>query len=253
MSVVSVLIPVYNRKALAVQCVKSVLDQTFEDYEIVIVDNNSTDGTYENLSDEFAAEKRIRLYRNEENIGPVRNWIKCAELAKSPYAKILFSDDLMSPNFLERTLPFMLNKKCGFVYSPAIIGSSNWEGSAHYQFSPDDCRLDKNFYIRSSFHLFNLMPVSPGAGIFRTNDLRRNILTELDGIEGYDFCHTGAGVDWLIYILTALNYQHVAYVSDPLVYFRDHLDSITIKNENNDVARGYILARKWLSERLVGL
>jgi hypothetical protein len=97
-------------------------------------------------------------------------------------------------------------------------------------------------------------PVSPGAAIFRTDDLRKNILTSLPGVSGYDFSSTGAGVDWLIYLLTALAYPHVKYVCDPLVFFRAHEGSISVGSKTRDsVHEGYVLAKKWLRANVGGL
>src|SRR2546427_6401542 len=102
---VSILIPVYNRKQLVGPCIQSALDQTVREFEVVIVDNASTDGTWQ-VCEAFAAkDKRVRVIRDPLNVGPVRNWQRCMQEAGGLYGKILFSDDLIEPTFLERTLP----------------------------------------------------------------------------------------------------------------------------------------------------
>lgn len=246
MSIAAILIPVYNREDLIGRTIKAAIAQTITDIEIVIVDNQSTDGTFEVCRKFAEIDNRIRLFRNIENIGPVRNWIKCAEYATAPFSKILFSDDLIAPNYLERTLPYILSPECALVYTPAIIGCEDWKGNTHYNAFMNDCKISRDYFLRSAAHLENFTPVSPGAALFRTSDLRKHILTALPGIEGYDFLRYGAGVDWLIYMLTALYYPHVAYVSDPLVYFHAHAGSITISNENNMIPMGYTIAKNWL-------
>ena len=93
---VSILIPVYNREAFIAACVQSALEQTFTDFEIIIVDNASTDTTWKICQQIAEQDKRIRIFRNERNIGPVRNWRRCIEEARGVYGKILWSDDLIS-------------------------------------------------------------------------------------------------------------------------------------------------------------
>lgn len=253
MPIASILVPVYNRQDLIGRTLQSALAQTVQDIEIVVVDNHSNDGTFDVVAALAESDRRIRLFRNAENLGPVRNWIECVRLATSPFSKILFSDDLIAPTYLERTLPQLLNPQCGLVYTTALIGRKDWTGSVHYRAFIGDCRIARDAFVRLATNLEHLTPDSPGAALFRTADLRKNILTELPGTVGYDFARYGAGVDWLIYPLTALGYEHVAYVDAPLAYFHAHEGSISIHNEGNQVPMGYAMAKQWLRQRVKGL
>jgi len=253
MPIASILIPVYNRENLIGRTLKSALAQTVTDIEIVVVDNQSTDRTFDVVAAMAEHDKRIRLFRNDTNLGPVRNWIQCAAHASAAYSKILFSDDLIAPTFLERTLPHLISPQCGLVYTPAMVGHADWTGAVHYRAFLNDTKFARDHFIRMATNMEHFTPVSPGAALFRTVDLRKHILTELPGTEGYDFAATGAGVDWLIYTLTALNYEHVAYVDAPLTYFHAHAGSISINNENNLVPMGYAMAKQWLRLTLKGL
>jgi glycosyltransferase involved in cell wall biosynthesis len=254
MPIASILIPVYNREHLIEQTLQSALAQTVADIEVIVVDNQSTDRTHEVCASYAALDSRIRLFRNERNVGPVRNWIECVKHATTPFSKILFSDDLIAPNYLERTLPKLIAKDTALVFSPVIVGETEWKGALHYRNYLDDCRFTSDAFIRTAVRMGGyITPVSPGAALFRTADLQKNILTELPGVEGYDFAATGAGVDWLIYGLTALHYTNIAYVCDPLVFFRQHPGSISIHNENGLVPTGYTLAQNWFISRVQGL
>jgi glycosyltransferase involved in cell wall biosynthesis len=254
MPIASILVPVYNRAHLVERTIQSALAQTVQDIEVVVVDNCSTDDTYAVCQRIAAADPRVKVFRNETNIGPVRNWQRCAQLATAPYAKILFSDDLMAPAFIERTLPYMLQKDCSLVFTPAIVGAEDWQGQLHYRNFMDDTRIGRDLFVRAAVRMGGFFtPVSPGAALFRTSDLRRFIVTELPGVQGYDFSATGAGVDWLIYGLTAMQYPWVGYVNDALVYFHQHAGSISISNENNLVPQGYALAQQWFLSQVKGL
>lgn len=253
MPLVSVLVPVFNRESLIEKTLRSAMAQTVEDIEIVVVDNQSTDNTYSVVASLRDQDKRIRLYQNKINVGPVRNWIACAELATASYSKLLFSDDLVAPTYIERTLPHIISPDCGLVYTNALVGSEDWQGSRWYYAFDGDCRFNRDFFLRATTAIRNFSPDSPGAALLRTADLQKHLRTELPGIEGYDFAGSGAGVDWLVYVLTALNYRYITCVCEPLVFFRAHPQSISVANENNLVPQGYSLARKWFAQAVKGL
>lgn len=99
---ISVCIPVYNCHAHVAQAVDSVLAQTFGDFELIIVDNCSADGTFELLQE--YADPRIRLLRNPENIGACGNWNRLLAEASGRYVKIICADDFIYPQCLERQL-----------------------------------------------------------------------------------------------------------------------------------------------------
>ena len=103
---VSVLIPTYNAAAFLDEAITSVLNQTFSDFELVIVDNCSTDNSKEIIS-KYLTDKRVRYHINETNIGHVRNFNKCLELAKGEYLKFLCADDKFHPQLLEKFVAVM--------------------------------------------------------------------------------------------------------------------------------------------------
>jgi glycosyltransferase involved in cell wall biosynthesis len=100
--VFSICIPSYNSAAIIGETLDSVFAQTFGDFEVVIVDDASTDGTdafVRSLGDE-----RVRLERNPVNLGYAANIARCTALARGTYVYLLGNDDLLSPVALERTL-----------------------------------------------------------------------------------------------------------------------------------------------------
>lgn len=98
---VSVGIPVYNREHLIAETIESVLAQTFEDFELVICDNGSTDGTAEVCREYAALDPRVKFHRNDENRGAAYNFNRVFELSSGEYFKWLAADDLCEPQFLE--------------------------------------------------------------------------------------------------------------------------------------------------------
>jgi glycosyltransferase involved in cell wall biosynthesis len=96
---VSVCIPVYNGEDYLSETIKSVLNQSFQDFEIVIVDNQSTDKTV-NIIQSFN-DSRIVFFQNETNIGLIGNWNMVMKKARGKYIKILPADDLIYPDCLK--------------------------------------------------------------------------------------------------------------------------------------------------------
>ncbi len=245
---VSILIPVYNREDLIGGCIQSALDQSFEDIEVVVVDNASTDDTWEVCRAYCEKDSRLRVYRNENNLGPVSNWIRCAELANGKYSKILFSDDLIMPEFLARTVPFLEDNDIGFVFTAALIGNKPESGTVNYRWRNEDLAVNSTeFIIDSLFKPGNMLPVSPGCSIFRTEDLRKNLVLEIPSPTLSDFASFGAGNDLLIYLLTANDYSKVAYIHEPLSFFKDHSGSITISDGGRELWKRYVQARIYFS------
>jgi glycosyltransferase involved in cell wall biosynthesis len=101
---VSICIPTYCGEEYLRECLDSVLAQTFSDFEVLIVDDQSTDNTFD-LAEEYATrDSRIKVVRNSQNLGLVGNWNHCLELAKGEWIKFVFQDDLLAPECLEKML-----------------------------------------------------------------------------------------------------------------------------------------------------
>ena len=97
---VSIGLPVYNGEQFLREALDSLLGQTFENFELIILDNASTDGT-EKICREYANKnRRIRYYRNEENIGAARNFNRVFELSTGKYFKWAAHDDICAPSFI---------------------------------------------------------------------------------------------------------------------------------------------------------
>lgn len=96
---VSVCIPVFNGQEFINEAIDSVLKQSYHDFEIIIVDNKSTDSTFELIK--AYTDTRIKVFQNETNIGMIPNWNKCLEYATGEYIKMLPADDFIYPDCLK--------------------------------------------------------------------------------------------------------------------------------------------------------
>ena len=97
---VSICIPVFNGEEYIEEAVQSILSQTWQDYELIVVDNASTDKTLEKI--QMFQDSRLKIIRNKSNIGPVANFNKCLEVASGEFTKFLCADDLLFPLCVER-------------------------------------------------------------------------------------------------------------------------------------------------------
>lgn len=98
---VSIGLPVYNGQKYLEECLRNLLEQTYRDFEIVISDNGSRDGTRALCERFAAADGRIRYFREEENRGASWNYNRVLELARGRYFRWAAYDDLISPEYLD--------------------------------------------------------------------------------------------------------------------------------------------------------
>ncbi len=103
----------YNAKKYIRKCVESVLNQTYTDFEYILVDNGSQDGTRDILQEYAQQDKRIKFKRFEKNIPDVVRWIDViSEIGTGDYAVNLDADDWYDKTFLERMVDVIENTNC---------------------------------------------------------------------------------------------------------------------------------------------
>jgi glycosyltransferase involved in cell wall biosynthesis len=244
---VSILIPVYNREGYIGECVRSAQEQTYADIEIIIVDNASTDATWKICQDLAEKDERIRVFQNEENIGPVRNWRRCVEEATGDYGKILWSDDLISPRFLEETVPLLSDPDVGFVFTQAcFFKSGETGGEIRFQLGETGTYPSEEF-IKGELRGMDF-PRSPGCALFRMDDIRANLLLDVPNNIGSDFSMHAIGNDLLLFLLTANSYNKFGLVAETLSGFRNHADSISIDSQRRKLFMCYDMARAFFVE-----
>ena len=105
----SVCIPVYNCEQFIGEAIRSVLEQSYKDLELVIVDNCSTDKTVEVIRS--FNDQRIRLIQNDTNIGMLANWNKSVQVVNGEYIKVLPADDFLYPGCLQRQVEVLERDK----------------------------------------------------------------------------------------------------------------------------------------------
>src|SRR5262245_39989679 len=101
---VSIGLPVFNGEKYLARALNSLLSQDFEDFELIVSDNASTDLT-EDICREFSAkDQRVRYYRNETNIGATKNYNRVFDLARGEFFKWASHDDECHPSLVRRCM-----------------------------------------------------------------------------------------------------------------------------------------------------
>ena len=229
MPLVSVIIPVYNRRNIIDETISSVLNQDYENIEIIISDNCSSDGTFEHLLSHYGSDKRFLLLQNKENFGPVENWKACLKHCKGKYTKILWSDDKITENFVSLFVQVLENNDdVAFCISNVNLFDETFNRPAIVFDKPSF--VTKKQYMHSLFCDIK-MPKSPGCALLRTKDIV--IDDRIDNFFKIDHYRTGAGIDSRIYLNALLpNEYKKVYVSPACCsYFREHKGSITVQND----------------------
>ncbi|WP_249869266.1 glycosyltransferase family 2 protein [Oceanobacillus saliphilus] len=117
---ISVITPSYNAEKFIGYTIESVLNQTYSNWEMVIVDDCSTDNTTSIVKEYMERDKRIKLFVLEENSGSAVARNTAMENAKGQYIAFLDSDDLWLPEKLEKQLSFMREKEIAFSFTKYV-------------------------------------------------------------------------------------------------------------------------------------
>lgn len=208
---VTVLMPVYNGNRFLREAIESILNQTFTDFEFLIIDDGSTDNSVETISS--YADPRIRLVRNVTNIGVARTLNKGIGLARGDYIARMDADDVSLPRRIEIQLSFMKENPETDVLATRVAlidakgnDQGSWEAD-HTATTHDEIRRrlpDSNCIAHPTVMMRRSIASRYG---YREDQLHA---------EDYDL--------WLR--LTADNLK-IEKIGDPLLRYRVHTKSIT--------------------------
>lgn len=222
MTKVSVIVPNYNHECFLKQRLDSVFNQTYENFEVILLDDASTDGSQAILETYRNHPKVAHLVINTHNSGsPFKQWQKGIDLAKGEYIWIAESDDYCELNFLESLLKQM-NKETGICYAQTI--DVNKKGKALFHridytkdFEPNiweaDFELQGLEFIEKYLLVKNVIP-NASAVLFQRNLILQSIFSK-------ELLKMKMCGDWFFWIKLCEK-ADIAFISQPLNYFRNH-------------------------------
>ncbi len=199
--IVSVLMTAYNRADYIAEAIESVLASDFKDFELIIVDDASTDDTVKIAKEYEKKDSRIKVYVNQQNLGDYPNRNKAASFAKGKYIKYVDSDDKILPHGLS-----------------VMVSAMEQFNDAAFGFS--DCRPDNKNYpvfykgdqaLRKHFTGGGLLQAGPSTTI-----ISRKHFNKLGGFSGKRYIS-----DYEMWLQLCLNYPVVVF-EPVLVWVRSH-------------------------------
>lgn len=213
----SVCLPTCNGDRFVAEAIGSVLSQTFDDFELIVVDDCSDDTTREIVG--TFTDPRMTIYENDRRLGIPGNWNRCLDLAKGEYICIFHQDDLMLAENLERKVAVLTaDPTIGMVHSAVelrVEESAPEFSSAWMEKSPVDFISDGLSYFRKLLLRGNCV-CAP------TVVARRESLARLGGFnERFHFA-----CDYELWMRVCLE-ARLAYLSTPLVAYRWHTANAT--------------------------
>ena len=211
---ISVIIPTYNRARLLHQALHSVFLQTYQNIEIIVIDDGSTDNTRDVV---MMFPKVIYIFQDNQHISAARN--KGISIARGKFLAFLDSDDLWAPEHLEKSLNLM-DDDVGLV------------GGSHAYFNNHGRIIKTNIEIpKPEGYLFNKIFLEGTPFQTSTALVRKTLVDKYGGFNCKVGCFKNGciGEDYEFFCRIAMHTK-IKYVDDVFVYYRTHDDNITNKN-----------------------
>lgn len=210
---VSVVIPVYNREKYIQQTIQSVLDQSYSDVELIVVDDGSTDGSKE-LIEQFGARLMLLTHEGGRNFGQSASINLALEHITGEYVAILDSDDYWHPNKVESQVRFLEERpELSLVYSNGKVVDENGK-TLHAFYSPDHQKEHTpEAYLLEGYFLL------PNNSLMKSSVLRKTGLFDesLRAAQDYDMG------------IRVTEVAKFGYLNEQLFYYRRHDESISGK------------------------
>jgi len=248
---VSVILPNFNHAPYLEQRLESIFSQTFQDYELILLDDLSTDNSVEILS-RYARDPRVSHFVvNDANSGSsFRQWGKGLSLATGKYVWIAESDDFADPSLLEHLVSAMEQQDditLAYCRINRVRGDGSFEEICQWGEAIDPSRWDHDFVCSGTEAIQKYLQyrntiVNASAVLFR----RERAIPFMDEIGSYRYCG-----DWLFWILM-LTHGNMAYVSRPLSYFRRYESATSLRNVRSTITHRFVEYQRVL-ERVAGL
>lgn len=210
---VSIGVPVRNGERFLEGSLDSILNQTYRNLEIVIIDNASTDDTPMIVKRYVESDMRIRSYRNDLNLGAALNYNRTFVYSHGTYFKWASSDDLIAPEYIAHCVETLeRNRSAVLCYPKTVLISESGETAGIYE---DRCNLDESIGSRRLRHLLRTCRLcNPVFGVVRAEALSRTPL-----IEPY------IASDFVLLTRLALSGTFIE-LQEPLFFRREHSTNV---------------------------
>lgn len=230
---VSIIVTNYNHATFLPQRIESILNQTYQGFEVIILDDNSTDDSRNVIESYSKTDARIRTVYNTENSGsPFKQWNKGVSLALGDFVWIAESDDWADSSFLENMVYLLeSNPNVSIAFCNSLITDTDGKitsSTDHHDLNQlpgaplfDSSVVNGKEFFFNSFVLYNQI-CNVSSAVFRKKDYL--------AVGGADDNMKNAG-DWMLYY-KMLMISDLAYLNKNLNYWRRHSNATTNNIEN---------------------
>jgi glycosyltransferase involved in cell wall biosynthesis len=167
---VSICIPTYNSSIFLQHTLNSVLSQSYENIEVILCDDASTDNTIEII--ESYQDYRIKLFRNPKNLGVAENWNRCISLANGDFIKMMGADDTLYPDCMKEQAAIFqkdIHQEISLVISSRDIISPENKVIMNRKFPFFTGKISSKRAIRINFWFGTNVIGEPVSGLFRSD------------------------------------------------------------------------------------
>lgn len=213
---VSVVMPVYNARLFLDEAVESILTQSFRDFEFILVDDGSSDGSSDILQKHAARDKRIRYHRQPENGGLVAALNDGIGLSSSQYIARMDADDISLPERLKKQVDLLDDGEVDLV------------GANYIKFPGPRSKTTRLPQSSSDVAKTMLYTCSIGHPVATFS---REVF---DSLGGYDTRYAQGGAEDYDLWLRFLRYHNAVNLAEPLLRYRLHGDSLTAAAKSKD-------------------
>ncbi len=229
---ISIVMPVYNAELYLVESLKSIINQTYSNWELIVVDDCSTDKSFQILNKFAQKDNRIKVFKNKKRLGVAGTANFALKKANSKLIARMDADDIMHPQRLEKQRLFLLeNKDVGLVGTQCVLINKSGK-KIGYKYFPTS---NQDIYRM----IFHSIPIQQPTAMFNLNVLNKNILL-------YDQNKTTAEeVEVLFRILTSVK---TANLPDVLLSYRLHGENTSLKNPKKTFYSTFLTRFKAITE-----
>ena len=227
---ISVILPVYNAEKYIVEAIKSILNQTYKNFELLVINDGSTDTTHQLISE--IKDKRISIIENEKNLGLIATLNKGISIAKGELIARMDADDISLPNRFESQVNFLIENK-----SVDILGCS-------YEMFGD---INKTIQVISNKKKLAIALLFKNAVMHPTVMFRKKSIIENELQYDPNYLHIE---DWAFWLSAIKKGLIIANIDEVQLKYRFEGQNITVINKEKSQERYKNIYQNYLPKLL---
>ena len=240
---VDILLATYNGEMYIVDQIESILNQSFSNFRLMVSDDCSTDNTVAIIEEYLQKDQRITLYRQNKNLGYIKNFEYLLDKSDADYIMFCDQDDIWVHNKIEKLLEYISSRKCSLVYSNVTLIDQN------------NNKLNKDYY--EELKIKPLINKCNKSILFRNPIIGNTVIMKKDLKSKIIFIPSLIPHDWYLGIIASLE-DGLVYCPEKLVRYRQHSNNTSgvksnVKESKNSILKDnniFLKRNQLITERL---